>query len=149
MPTNFTSGYAIISESIEWFSTVENQAFSPSYDLAPRPPPPASAVSNLDRRHTGRLRNRATCWLERGGGVWARSWIMNYTDGENKVIYRSIHTYALKHFGMVWRSLSLSISTIILRGPFEEQLGKLATNNKNFKNQSCILKHKLIKVTKL
>jgi hypothetical protein len=28
---------------------------------------------------------------------------------------------------MVWRSLSLSISTIILRGPFEEQLGKLAT----------------------
>jgi hypothetical protein len=36
-----------------------------------------------------------------------------------------------------------------LRGPFEEQLGKLATNIKNFKNQSCILKHKLIKVTKL
>ena len=34
---------------------------------------------------------------------------------------------------MVWRSLSLSISTIILRGPFEEQLGKLATNIKNFR----------------
>ncbi len=33
---------------------------------------------------------------------------------------------------MVWRSLSLSISTIILRGPFEEQLGKLETNIKNF-----------------
>ncbi len=42
-------------------------------------------------------------------------------------VHKSIHTSALKHFGMVWRSLSLSISTIILRGPFEEQLGKLAT----------------------
>jgi hypothetical protein len=49
-----------------------------------------------------------------------------------KVIYRSIHMYALKHFGMVWRSLSLSISIIILRGPFEEQLGKLAMNIKEF-----------------
>jgi hypothetical protein len=49
-----------------------------------------------------------------------------------KVVYRSINTYALKHFGMVWRSLSLSISIIILRGPFEEQLGKLATNIKKF-----------------
>jgi hypothetical protein len=67
-----------------------------------------------------------------------------------KVIYISIHTYALKHFGMVWQSLSLSISIIILRGPFEEQLGKLATNIKKIsKNQSCILKHKLIKVTKV
>jgi hypothetical protein len=29
---------------------------------------------------------------------------------------------------MVWQSLSLSICVIILRGPFEEQLGKRSIN---------------------
>jgi hypothetical protein len=37
---------------------------------------------------------------------------------------------------MVWRSLSLSISSIIFWGPLEEQLGKLATNIKNFKKSA-------------
>ncbi len=40
--------------SIEWF--LEDQAFSPSYDLAP--PPPPFPVSKLDRQHTGILRNK-------------------------------------------------------------------------------------------
>jgi len=53
------------SESIEWI--MEDQAFSPSYDVAPRPPPPPSPVSNIDRRHTGRLRKR-----EKRGGVGVR-----------------------------------------------------------------------------
>jgi hypothetical protein len=39
----------------------------------------------------------------------------------------------LKHFGMVWQSLSLSIYVIILRGPFEEQLGKRSISINKFK----------------
>ncbi len=52
----------IWSERIEWF--IENQAFSPLYDLTP--PPPASPISKLEPRHTGRLRE-TTCGRERGG----------------------------------------------------------------------------------
>jgi hypothetical protein len=45
------------AESIEWF--IEDQDFSPLYDLAP-----PSLVSLLDRRYRGRLIKRTTC----GGG---------------------------------------------------------------------------------
>ncbi len=49
--------------------TVENQAFSGSYDLAPHPPPPPSPVSKLDRRHTERMRKGDNMLTEeRGGG---------------------------------------------------------------------------------
>ncbi len=41
------------SETIKWL--IEDQVFSPSCDLALPPPTP---VSNLDGRHTGRLRKR-------------------------------------------------------------------------------------------
>jgi hypothetical protein len=71
--------------------------------------------------------NRQTCKPGKHGSMEEDG-----AAGRIKVIYRSIHMYALKHFGMVWRSLSLSISIIILRGPFEEQLGKLAMNIKEF-----------------
>ncbi len=43
---------AITAEIIEWFK--EDQAFSPSYGLAPPPPPSLS----LSRQHTVRLRKR-------------------------------------------------------------------------------------------
>ncbi len=38
--------------------SIEDQAFSRSYDLAPPPPPPPSPVTMLDRQHTGRPRKR-------------------------------------------------------------------------------------------
>ncbi len=43
-------------ESSLWI--IEDQAFSPSNDLAPSPSPPPSPVSKLDQRHRGRLRKR-------------------------------------------------------------------------------------------
>ncbi len=58
----------------------EDQAFSTSYDLAPPPPPPPLlAVSNLDQRHKGRLRQmyNLLTW-DGGGGGGAKSY-----DGES------------------------------------------------------------------
>ncbi len=46
------------------------QAFSGSYDSAPRPPPPPSPSIKLDRRPTGRLRKRDM--LLTGGGAGNR-----------------------------------------------------------------------------
>ncbi len=40
-----------LRKNIEWF--IEDQAFSPSYDLPSLPPPPPRLVGKLDRRHTG------------------------------------------------------------------------------------------------
>ncbi len=60
-----TAGWRIgLTPSIEWF--IEDQAFSPSYDLAPPPPRPLppSSFSNLDRRHTGGLERESTCSWE-------------------------------------------------------------------------------------
>jgi hypothetical protein len=49
--------------------SVEEQAFSPSYDSAPfLPPPPSSPVSKPDRQHTGRLRKRDNLLTGEGGG---------------------------------------------------------------------------------
>jgi hypothetical protein len=59
-----------IPESIELF--VKGQAFSRTYDLAPRPTLPPSSpspVSKLDRRHTGKLRKRDSLLTEGGKGV--------------------------------------------------------------------------------
>jgi hypothetical protein len=57
------------TESSEWF--IEDQAFSPSYDLAPppSPSPSLSPVRKLDRRHTGRLRKRENFLTREGVGV--------------------------------------------------------------------------------
>jgi hypothetical protein len=57
---------------------IENQAFSPSYDLAPPSPSPSSPVSKLDQRHTGRLRKRD---LLMGEGERGRRGAKSY-DGE-------------------------------------------------------------------
>jgi hypothetical protein len=37
----------LVAESIEWF--IEGQAFSRSYDLDPRPPPPPSLVRKTEK----------------------------------------------------------------------------------------------------
>jgi hypothetical protein len=56
-----------IPGSFELF--IEDQAFSPSENLAPPPPPlPPSPVSKLDRGHTGNLRNRDNLLTEEGRG---------------------------------------------------------------------------------
>ncbi len=55
----------------------EDEVLSPSYDLAPSPPPAPSRVSKLDRRHTGRLRKRDNLLTEegrKGGGGGAKSY---------------------------------------------------------------------------
>ncbi len=54
------------AESIEWF--IEDQAFSPSYDLAPPPPPPSSPVSKLSFFLS----------LLRGEWGWGRSHIIRH-----------------------------------------------------------------------
>jgi hypothetical protein len=46
---------------------IEDQAFSPPYDLAPPPPPTPSPVSKLYRRHTERLRKRGKGGADCGG----------------------------------------------------------------------------------
>jgi hypothetical protein len=54
-------------ESIQ--CNIEDEAISPSYDLATFPPPPIhSPVSKLDRRHTGRLRMKHSLLTGGGGG---------------------------------------------------------------------------------
>ncbi len=70
----------LCEESIEGF--IEEHAVSPSYDLAPPPPPsyrPPFPVSRFDRRHTGRLRKKDDLLTgeEGGGGGGAKSF-----DGE-------------------------------------------------------------------
>jgi hypothetical protein len=56
---------------------IEDQAFLRLYDSAPRPLPPHPTVSKLDRRHTGRVRNRGKLLTgERGEGEGVRSQII-------------------------------------------------------------------------
>jgi hypothetical protein len=68
---------------------LQDQAFPPSCDLAPHPPSPTSHVSNLDRRHTGRLRKRGNLLM--GGGrsqiIWRR---------ESLDLYKSFNTFQYK-----------------------------------------------------
>jgi hypothetical protein len=58
-----------IAKSIEWF--IEDQAFSPPYDLVWLLRTPSPPGSKLDRRHTGRLRKRDNLltWDGAGEGV--------------------------------------------------------------------------------
>ncbi len=56
----------VYAERIEWF--IEDQAFSPSYDLTPSPPPPPlMSVSSIGGTQEDRERE-TTCWREGGGG---------------------------------------------------------------------------------
>jgi hypothetical protein len=57
------------TESIECFiEFIDGQAISRTYDLVLLPPLPSSPFSKLDRRHTGRLRNRDNLLTWGGGG---------------------------------------------------------------------------------
>ncbi len=60
-----------LPQSIQWF--IEDQAFSPSYDLAPPPLSPPSPVGKLGRRHTGRLKKRYNFLTREGGGGFGPS----------------------------------------------------------------------------
>ncbi len=83
-PTPYLTFILSRPENIEWF--IESQAFSRSYYLAPRPPPPSSPVSKLDRRHTRRLRKRDNV----AGGGWRKSSIIR--PQESLVLYKSFNT---------------------------------------------------------
>jgi hypothetical protein len=54
-------------ENIEWF--IEGQAFSRSYDLAPRPPPPPLPSTSSTGETQENWERETTCWRERGEGV--------------------------------------------------------------------------------
>jgi hypothetical protein len=62
--------------AIVWLGSSPNLSFSP--------------ISKLDPRHTGRLRNRTTCWQERGKRGWGRSQIIRRR--ESLVLYKSFNT---------------------------------------------------------
>ncbi len=68
------------SESIDLF--IEDQVFSPSYNSAPPPPP---SVSNLYRRHTGRLGDRG----------WGRRQIIRRQ--ESLVLYKSFNALRMQY----------------------------------------------------
>jgi hypothetical protein len=78
-----------IGQRVRIESFTEGQAFSWSYDSAPRPPPlPPSLIGKFDRRHTGRLRKRDYLLKgEVGGKGWARS-----RPQESLVLYKSFNT---------------------------------------------------------
>ncbi len=80
------------AERFNWF--IEGQTFSRSFYFAPRPPPPppphSFPISNLDRRHTGRLRKRDNLLKGEGGRGWARSRIIR--PQESLVLYKSFNT---------------------------------------------------------
>ncbi len=80
---------SVILHNIEWF--IEGQAFSWSYDLVPRPPPPPSCpVSKLDRRHTGKLKKRDNLLTGEGGeGVGEEP---NHRPQESLVLYNPFNT---------------------------------------------------------
>jgi hypothetical protein len=71
---------------------LEEQAFSPSNDLAPPPPPNPSPVSKLDRRQTGRLRKRDNFMT----GEWGMG------RGRNQIIRQPESLVLCKSFNTLW-----------------------------------------------
>ncbi len=71
---------------------LEALTFSRSYDSAPRPPPPPSLVSKLDRRHTRRQRMRDNFLTGEGGGEVGLGWSRSIWPQESLVLYKSLKT---------------------------------------------------------
>ncbi len=71
---NISLNTYLCSKIIEWF--IENQAFSPSYDLAPPPPPPPPLLPSLSS-----IGERQTDWDHLLGGVGCGGGAKSY-DGE-------------------------------------------------------------------
>ncbi len=63
-PLLFCASLCLAPESIEWF--IEDQGFSPSYDLAPPPPSPPSLPRPATHRKTEKERQLA----DGGGGIY-------------------------------------------------------------------------------
>jgi hypothetical protein len=73
------------SKSIEWF--IEDQSFSPCYDLAPYSPPPSpSPVSSLSPP----VCRQSSLLTEEGESGWGRSQIIRMR--ESLVLYKSFNT---------------------------------------------------------
>ncbi len=78
------------TNSIERF--IEDQAFLPSYDLAPpKPSPPLSSVSKLNRLHTGRPKREEISY-----GRWGREW------GKRQIIWRRESLVLYKSWNTLW-----------------------------------------------
>ncbi len=83
-----------LTESIEWF--IEGQAFSLSYDFAPRPPPAPSPVSKLDpATHRKTEKERQLADRREGEGGRARSRII-WTQ-KSLVLFKSFNTLCFNH----------------------------------------------------
>ena len=82
------------TRSLKWI--IEDQAFSPSYDLAP--PSPSSSASKLDWRRAGRLRKRDN--LLTGDGGWGRGRSQIIRRRRSLDLYNSVNTLCL-HYGII------------------------------------------------
>ncbi len=78
------SGGGAIPESVEWF--IEGQAFSQSYDLAPRPPSPLPFPSVSWTSDIQEYWEREAICSREGGRGWARSRIIR--PQESLVLYK-------------------------------------------------------------
>jgi hypothetical protein len=76
---------------------IEDQAFSPSYDWLPSPPPFSKLV---DRRHTGKRRKRDNLLTGEGGEGGKRSQIIRRQ--ESLVRYESFNTLCLVYNTFDW-----------------------------------------------
>jgi hypothetical protein len=100
--------------SREYWWCTEDQAFSPSFAMAPPPPrPPPSLVSKLDRRHTRSLTKRQLAdVIGGGGGRGAKSQIIR--RWESLVLYKSLSTFWLRVFNCSWDVGSLNTLDLLL-----------------------------------
>ncbi len=83
------------SDIIEWF--IENQAFSPSYDLAPPPPRPHLLSVSLRGDAQEDWERETTCWRERRGEE------PDHTTERTLVLYKSrILSGSVLSWGRTW-----------------------------------------------
>jgi hypothetical protein len=90
-------GHLFKTESIKL--SLEDQAFSPTNDLAPRPPLPPPPVSKLDRRNTGRLRKIIKLLTGEGGG-----------DGGGAKSYDGEKVYSSINHSILWCTVNPSVA---------------------------------------
>ncbi len=80
------------NKEIEWFT--EDQAFSPSNDMAPPPTQPMHSplpsISSTRTETHWETDKKTTCWRERGGREWGRSQIIRQRESQVLYINHSI-----------------------------------------------------------
>ncbi len=113
-------------EGIQCF--IEEQSFSPSYDLGAPPPPPTSPVSKLDGRYTGRTSKGDNLMTGKRGRGWGRSQIVRRQ--ESLVLYKSFNTPCRKALNVetikvliflkrVWVWVCATMERVIMKLPLD------------------------------